>query len=369
MNEFSTVSVISTPSEGKPIGKDPWLAVNLAMFFPGFGHLYAGKARQAFFWAIAQLSLLFFSLWSLFSARGQTSWGLGGLMIAAIVYIVSIFHAHQLVYLSRSDLSLEKIPRTDKNPWFAVFASRVIPGLGQLYGNKVFWGLVFLTISLIALRLDDFFTSLLFLSPVIGAIATYHAYHSFPRNFHPHRYTYRSILALMVGVMFGWGIICNYFPDWLDQRLEMFDIPSESMVPTLQVGDRVFVREARDYRPKIGDVVVFRTPNQVREIEPDSGDFFIKRVIATGGDRVQVHQGKVYRNEQAIEEPYIAELADYELPSLLVPPKSLFVLGDNRPHSFDSHVWGFLPEEYLVGRAYKVFWPLERVQSLLGTDF
>ncbi|TRT80354.1 MAG: signal peptidase I [Microcystis aeruginosa Ma_AC_P_19900807_S299] len=347
MSKPSLFSAVSRPYATNSQAKDPWLAVNLSMFFPGLGQWYANKNQKATLLAIAQVILIIVTIWSIFSHNGHVSWGLGGIVALVIVYISNIFDAHWTVYYSRQNNSLEKIPRQQKNPWFAVFANRIIPGLGQLYADKVILGIIFLTISLITLKIDDFLDNILFLTPLITAIAVYHVYHTFPDQFHPHRHTYRSILALMVAAIFTWGIICNYFPDWLHQRIEFFEIPSESMLPTLAVGDRIL------------------TPEKIQQLEPNSGDFFIKRVIAISGDTIEIRRGKVYLNWQVIEEPYTAELANYEIEFMTVPPKTLFVLGDNRNHSFDSHAWGFLPESYIVGQAYKVYWPLDRVQSLL----
>jgi signal peptidase I len=365
MSKPSPFSVISPSQAVSPRVKDPWLAVNLSMFFPGLGQWYAGKNIKAPLWAFGQAILIIVTIWSIFSHNGRVSWGLGGIIALFIVYVSNIFDAHWSVYDSRQDDSLEKIPRKQKNPWFAVFANRVMPGLGQLYADKVILGIIFLTISLISLRMDDFFANILFLAPITTAIAIYHVYHTFPHQFHPHRHTYRSILALMVGVIFTWGIVCNYFPDWLHQRIEIFEIPSESMLPTLQVGDRIFVSESSNYQAKRGDIIVFETPEQIKQFDPNSGEFFVKRVIAIAGDTIEVRGGKVYLNQQVLEEPYIAELADYGIKSVIVPPKMMFVLGDNRTHSFDSHAWGFLPEKYIVGQAYKTYWPLDRVRSLL----
>jgi signal peptidase I len=365
MSKPSLFSAISPPHPIHSPVKDPWLAVNLSMFFPGLGQWYANKNQKATVWAIVQATLIIVTIWSIFSHNGRVGWGLAGIVALVIVYISNVFDAHWSVYYSRQNNSLEKIPRKQKNPWFAVFANRIMPGLGQLYADKVSLGIIFLTISLIALRMDDFFANILFLAPIITAIAIYHVYHTFPHQFHPHRHTYRSILALMVGAIFTWGIICNYFPDWLHQKIEFFEIPSESMLPTLQVGDRIFVSESSDYQVKRGDIIVFRTPEKIKQLEPNSGDFFIKRVIAIAGDTIEIRGGKVYLNQQIVEEPYTAEFADYALELVRVPPKTLFVLGDNRNHSFDSHAWGFLPESYIVGQAYKVYWPLDRVHSLL----
>ncbi len=365
MSKPSLFSAVSRPYATNSQAKDPWLAVNLSMFFPGLGQWYASKNQKATIWAISQVILIIVTIWSIFSPNGPVSWGLGGIVALVIVYISNIFDAHWTVYDSRQNNSLEKIPRKQKNPWFAVFANRIMPGLGQLYADKVILGIIFLTISQISLKMDHFLTNILFLTPLVTVIAIYHVYHTFPDQFHPHRHTYRSILALMVGVIFTWGIICNYFPNWLHQKIEFFQIPSESMLPTLAIGDRVFVSQSSNYQAKRGDIIVFRTPEKIRQLDPKSGDFFIKRVIAIAGDTIEIRRGKVYLNRQVIEELYTAELANYEMEFMTVPPKTLFVLGDNRNHSFDSHAWGFLPESYIVGQAYKVYWPLDRVQSLL----
>ncbi|MEG3438410.1 signal peptidase I [Pannus brasiliensis CCIBt3594] len=365
MNRLSTSALLSGRQEATSIDKDPWLAVNLSMFFPGLGQWYGGKRIQGSIWALAQLSLIIFTLWSIFSPRGQIIAGLWSLLAIIVLYIVNIFHAHRAVYLARGDRNLEKIPRKRKNPWFAVFASRVLPGLGHLYGDRVIVGMIFLAVSMISLRLDDFFASLIFLTPAIGSIATYHAYHSFPREFHPHRNTYRSLLALMVAVTFGFGTLCNYFPDWLSRNLELFEIPSESMFPTLKIGDRVFVSESSGYYPQRGDIVVFHTPEKLKKLAPDAGEFFIKRVIALGGERVSLRQGKIYLNDRPLEKDYTPMPGQADFPPVVVPPGYLFVLGDNRSQSFDSRSWGFLPEDHLVGRAFKIYWPLDRVRSLL----
>ncbi|MBW4463884.1 MAG: signal peptidase I [Pegethrix bostrychoides GSE-TBD4-15B] len=144
-------------------------------------------------------------------------------------------------------------------------------------------------------------------------------------------------------------------------------IPSDSMEPTLLVGDRLVV-EKLSYRlhpPQTGDIVVFQPPIQFQEqfgFLPDKA--FIKRVIGTAGDRVQVQEGVVYLNDQPLSEAYIAEPPAYEMPMVQVPADSLFVMGDNRNNSNDSHVWGFLPRQNLIGRAVLRFFPFNRVGGL-----
>ncbi len=102
--------------------------------------------------------------------------------------------------------------------------------------------------------------------------------------------------------------------------------------------------------PARGEIIVFRYPQQ-----PDKD--FIKRIIGVPGDLVEVRAGRVYLNGKLLDEPYIREGATYDLPPKVVPPGQYFVLGDNRPNSSDSHVWGFVPADNLIGKAWLAYWP------------
>jgi signal peptidase I len=140
-------------------------------------------------------------------------------------------------------------------------------------------------------------------------------------------------------------------------------IPSDSMVPTLQIGDRLVVEKVayRLHPPATGEIVVFEPPQQFQKkfgYLPDKA--FIKRIIGTPGDTVQVQGGVVYLNQQPLAEPYIAEPPNYQLAPVRVPENEFFVMGDNRNNSNDSHVWGFLPRQNIIGRAVFRFFPFER---------
>jgi signal peptidase I len=139
-------------------------------------------------------------------------------------------------------------------------------------------------------------------------------------------------------------------------------IPSDSMVPTLQIGDRLVIEKVlyRFRPPTTGEVIVFEPPALLQEYGYSADRAFIKRIIGMPGDRIAVHQGKVYRNDQPLTEPYIAEPPKYEMEPVTVPPHEFFVMGDNRNNSNDSHVWGFLPQENIIGRAVFRFWTLDR---------
>ncbi|MEN9207726.1 MAG: signal peptidase I [Gloeomargarita sp. GMQP_bins_120] len=141
-------------------------------------------------------------------------------------------------------------------------------------------------------------------------------------------------------------------------------IPSESMMPTLQVNDRLIIDkvtyEFRD--PQRGEIVVFQPTPVLRE--QGFRDAFIKRIIGLPGEQVQVKGGVVYINGQPLAEPYVAAPANYEYGPVTVPPGHYLVLGDNRNHSFDSHFWGFVPRRNIIGRAAVRFWPPHRIGSI-----
>ena len=126
-----------------------------------------------------------------------------------------------------------------------------------------------------------------------------------------------------------------------------------SMEPTLHNGEFVIVNKLA-YRlgnPNHGDVIIFHPPR-----EPDQE--YIKRIIGLPGDRIRIVNGQVYVNDELIEEPYIAAAPRYQS-EWRVPDGSLFVLGDNRNNSSDSHQWGPVPMEKVIGKALFVYWPPE----------
>lgn len=139
-------------------------------------------------------------------------------------------------------------------------------------------------------------------------------------------------------------------------------IPSDSMLPTLEVGDRLVV-EKISYRfrlPTTGEIIVFDPPQQLQIQGYAKDQAFIKRVIGTPGQIVQIQDGKVYLNGTPLQEDYIAEPPKYQMQAVRVPENQLFVMGDNRNNSNDSHVWGFLPKQNVIGHACFRFWPFSR---------
>lgn len=142
-------------------------------------------------------------------------------------------------------------------------------------------------------------------------------------------------------------------------------IPSGSMEPTLQINDRLVIEKISYHLnpPEHGDIVVFWPPESLTP-PGKQRDAFIKRIIGLPGDVVEVRDGQVIRNGEVLTEPYIKAAPDYQWGPETVPEASYLVLGDNRNSSYDSHAWGFLPEENIIGRAMVRFWPPGRVGML-----
>jgi signal peptidase I len=155
-----------------------------------------------------------------------------------------------------------------------------------------------------------------------------------------------------------------------------YRIPSSSMVPTLDPHDRVLVARFlyRFTSPAHGDIVVFKYPLDTRVV-------FIKRLIGLPGDTLSLREGHVYRNGVELHEPYVVKVGDETAPTLpatpvdgstmsepwslnrpyTVPPHTYFMMGDNRIDSDDSRVWGPVPARDLIGKAFLIYWPLDRI--------
>ncbi|MDD3652826.1 MAG: signal peptidase I [Desulfotomaculaceae bacterium] len=142
--------------------------------------------------------------------------------------------------------------------------------------------------------------------------------------------------------------------------IEPFYIPSGSMEPTLKENDRIIVSKLNYHfkEPKRGDVIVFKYP-----LDPKRN--FVKRLIAVGGETVVIRNSQLYINNQLVTEEYLPQgLRFDDFGPEKVPAGTYFMMGDNRNNSDDSRVWGFLPEDLIVGKAVVIYWPPGRTATV-----
>ncbi|HEY9692583.1 MAG TPA: signal peptidase I [Oculatellaceae cyanobacterium] len=293
--------------------------------------------------------LTFLGGWLAISPTGNIIFGATLLVATLFVLILSLFDAYRCASKANT-ASFENLRKQSKDPWLAVFLSQILPGIGHAYIGKWLKGVFLLIFSLVP-----------FLGLIIRPLAAYYAYRGAPVR---REKSQKNIKVI--------GVLLLIFP--LLNAVTAFSlrtfiaesryIPAASMMPTLQINDRLII-DKWSYHfqlPQRGDIVVFR-PTEVLE-KQNFHDAFIKRIIGIPGDKVEVKGGRVYINEQALQENYIQEEPQYTWGPVTVPTNSYLVLGDNRNNSYDSHYWGFVPREKIIGKATKIFWPLSRVGVL-----
>jgi signal peptidase I len=154
-----------------------------------------------------------------------------------------------------------------------------------------------------------------------------------------------------------------------------FYIPSPSMLDTLKINDRVFVfRLAYLFeKPKIGDIVVFKVPEDIPQYDPDK-PIWIKRIVGIGGDHVEIVNNHLVVNGKKVSDPpffrrnaYVSDLpGGRTFTEKVVPEGDVLVFGDNSQNSYDSRYWGPIHESRIIGRAFVRFWPLDRLGPIHG---
>jgi len=140
-------------------------------------------------------------------------------------------------------------------------------------------------------------------------------------------------------------------------------VPTPSMVPTIQVNDRLYIEKIS---PRLGNIergmiVTFYAPN-----ETGRNDYLVKRLIGMGGDVISITNGQLYVNGEAIAEPYLNEPMRSDFPEFRVPDGQLFLMGDNRNYSQDSRSWGCIDASSIRGQTLFIYFPFRNAGSLWG---
>lgn len=342
--------------------REPWLAALLGITFPGAGHVYAGARAAGLAQAAAAVALVAAAAGCFYAPRGSVvlGWVALGLLIALNVF--SSAAAHRLA-AGREEPEVSAGRRGRKDAWKAVFLSGLFPGIGQFYSGRPLQGVAFVVAALLASLADRLPLAPLY--ALVRGAAMLEAW-SFgdSRRRSPDRLARGVVIAVALLFAGQLTLIAYVRGHWV----RAFRVASGSMAPTLRPGDRVFVDLTRRGRAGAGDVVAVPRPGQPKQL-------YLYRCIAVAGQIIEVRDKIVRVDGHALEEPY-ARHVDPEvrpeagprdnMPRFTVPEGHVFVMGDNRENSNDSRFWGPVETRTVVGRAYKVYWPLDAAGPLPG---
>ena len=171
-----------------------------------------------------------------------------------------------------------------------------------------------------------------------------------------------GLVEFLVILLIAFALVFGFVRPFV---IEAFYIPSKSMVPTLEVSDRVFVNKFiyRFHEPKRDDIIVFKSIGDSTE---GGQEDLIKRVVGLPGDEISVQDGVLFVNGERQEEPYVnPRLPDTSsFAPMTVPKGEVFLMGDNRADSRDSRFFGPVPFENIEGKAFIIFWPPGHIKPI-----
>jgi signal peptidase I len=269
----------------------------------------------------------------------------------------------------------EKMDNKPRKPWIAGLLSLIQPGFGHVYNGEIrralaIYAISFLSSPAIILCLHRRFVIIFLVSYVIFALAYYglvfaDAIRTARRNrdhFVPKAYNkvvvYLGIFLLVVCLNLSLASIIK------SNFIQAYKSPSASMEPTLLIGDHMLVDRTEAARsPRRGDVIIFEFPE-------DSSKDFVKRVVAVGGDRVEIRDKVLFVNGTQAHEPYVSHKEANLVPASMnprdnygpqvVPVDSYFMLGDNRDRSYDSRFFGCVPKSKVKGTVKSLYWSWDK---------
>jgi signal peptidase I len=354
--------------------KEPWLAVNLSKIFPGLGQIYSGKKQKGYLLIFLTITLNIVAFWFIISPDGDILVGIGCLIGNLIFSFWNLFDAY-VSAKSNNSQEFEELRKQNKDPWLGMFLSQLFLGVGNFYIGKWLFGILAVIIILIFSKI---FRVVL---PVIYGYIGYFTY-----TLSPVQRENSKKLAFIVSLLFA---ISGLFQTGLAFAIRNYGVEarwmlSGSMKPTLYgtinqwEADRIFI-DKFSYRfqlPQRGDIVVFLLTEERLQLR--SKDANIKRIIGLPGEKVELRDGRVFINNKPLaEDKYLVSkqrteinvcLSENQQPYLskpvTIPPDSYLMLGDNRPNSYDGRCWGVVHRNMIIGKAYKIFFPLNRMRKI-----
>ena len=351
--------------------KEPWLAVVLSSFLMGVGQIYCGRIRRGGILIFVVLILVCLDFWSWLSPTCDVLISITISLISWIIWVWNLFDAYKCARETNpEDFEIER--KLSKDPWLAVFLSDLVPGLGHLYLMKWLEGIL-LIISVVLIFVEIYRYPLIFISvwAVLSTFVCYRAYVMTPLR---RQRSYRTILIIAIAVLcshlinYDTYVVREYVfmgfvirtDTWLEDILPPDARSGTSMKPTLLPGDKVLVRKRWKYVANRGDVVVFKSPD-------DPSIPFVKRIAALSDETLEIKKEILYIDGQQVQHPALQgikypprDFLGMEGKPYRVPENHVFVIGDNSVNSWDSRAFGAIPLSDVIGKAYKIYWPLTR---------
>ena len=343
--------------------KNPWQAVNWSFLIPGVGQIYSEKIIRGILLILFWVCLVIVGLYIIFAPNPNPSRVLILLPVFLIFFIFNLFDAYRCAKrfnrlfaqkeLIPPDVLLTEAIKSNK-PWMAIFLSMIIPGAGHLYVKRWVRGIIFLIISIAGwMVLKDYHIWLQTLTSCFIIFVIYDAYCVGQSPEVKAKFPIIFFIILMI-----WRLSPLPAAFFIKNTLvEVFAVPTSSMTPTIQTGDRIIV-EKITYRfsaPRVGDIIVFKSPENL-EVK------FGQRVIAEEDDTVEIRgDGKIYINQKLFLKQFSDILyfsGNYAIKDpYLVQKNTYFTMGDNHNNSRDSRYYGAIPRQNVIGRVYKIYSP------------
>ncbi len=323
--------------------KKPWLGVFLSSVFPGFGHIYSGKKIRGcifiFFSILFSIIFLknFLAIIALNTPINITEYILAGtsFIILGLIYFLSLFESYKYAKLYNLQNKLEIDLSRKKSPWFAVFLSEFIPGVGQIYNKQIFKSIGFIFIFMILDLIFNIWTRY-FLNVLFAILVVWDAFYYSEKinNKIPRITNYiNPQYFIMILVVFFINDIPVSVVSQKFKEIEAYKIASLAMEPTLMEGDRALVdkRYYKENNPKRGDMIL------VEKSQNKKVCFYIRRIVGLPKERIK----KL---------------------NIVIPPNQFYVLPDNL--NYKSTFYGLISKTEIKGKAYKIFYPLNRLKKI-----
>lgn len=264
-----------------------------------------------------------------------------------------------------------------RQPLIAGILSLIQPGLGQVYNGEIRKAVLIYIIPILLipgmiLCLNSEFIRVFLVSYAVLGSAYYalvfidsvKTARQLSNNYTPKKYNKLiayigiSVLVVIVSQSIGLAVKTNI--------IQAFRFPSGSMEPTLLIGDHILAdRRQAAKNPNRGDLIVFQYPE-------DPAKDFVKRVVAVGGDKVEIKDKVLYVNGNEVKEPYVSHQEANMIPASqnprdnygpqVIPKDSYFVLGDNRDKSYDSRFWGAVSKDKVKGTVKNLYWSWDKAK-------